>query len=174
VVLDGPATGHALTLLAIPKVIIDTVPEGPLTGPARDCQQLLTDPARTLALLVTLAEDLPVLETLQLSQGLSRLSIKTGPLVVNRLYPPRFRSGMNALMLDELSTVADDDVLTPVLRAARLQRQRAKLNEQYVEKLRADLPLRQIHLPDLFTPEINRKAIETLADRLGEQLDAAD
>lgn len=36
VILDGPATGHVLTLLRIPKVILDTVPEGPLTGPARD------------------------------------------------------------------------------------------------------------------------------------------
>ncbi len=174
VVLDGPATGHVLTLLAIPKVIIDTVPEGPLTGPARDCQQLLTDPGRTLALPVTLAEDLPVLETIQLHEGLARLAIKTGPIVVNRLYPPRFRSGMNALMLDELSALTDDEVLVPVLRAARLQRQRATLNEQYVDKLRTALPSRQIHLPYLFTPEINRKAIDTLADRLGEQLDAAE
>ena len=58
VVLDGPATGHALTLLAIPKVICDTVPEGPLTGPARECLSLLTDEARCQTVLVTLAEDL--------------------------------------------------------------------------------------------------------------------
>jgi len=172
VVLDGPATGHILTLLAIPKVILDTVPEGPLTGPARDCQQLLTDPQRTLAVLVTLAEDLPVTETLQLERGLARLGLGLGPVVVNRLYPPRFGSGINALALDELKTASDDAVLAPVLRAARLQRQRAQLNDHYVEKLRTKLPLRQLHLPYVFTAEIDRNAIESLSERLGEQIEA--
>jgi anion-transporting ArsA/GET3 family ATPase len=172
VVLDAPATGHALTLLAIPKVIIDTVPDGPLTGPARDCQQLLTDAARTQALLVTLAEDLPVTETIQLAQGLENLHITRGPLIVNRLYPPRFSTGFNGLALDELKSVGEGDVLYPVLRAARMQRQRARLNDQYVEKLRTSLPQPQLHLPYLFTSEVNRAAIDTLADRLGEQLDA--
>ena len=73
VILDGPATGHVLTLLRIPKVILDTVPEGPLTGPARDNWSLLTDPKRCLTVLTTLAEDLPVTETLQLSRGLAEL-----------------------------------------------------------------------------------------------------
>lgn len=172
VILDGPATGHILTLLAIPKVIIDTVPEGPLTGPARDCQQLLCDPKRTRAVLVTLAEDLPVTETLELSRGLSRLNISLGPVIVNRLYPPRFGTGINALALEELKDVADDAMLSPVLKAARMQKMRAQLNEQYVEKLRSELPLAQLHLPYLFTADFTRQALETMADRLGEQLAA--
>jgi hypothetical protein len=63
-------------------------------------------------------------------------------------------------------------VLAPVLRAARLQRQRALLNEHYVEKLRHALPLRQIHLPYMFTSEVGRSAISSLADRLTDQIDA--
>lgn len=172
VVLDGPATGHILTLLAIPKVILETVPEGPLTVPTRECQKLLTDPAKTQTLLVTLAEDLPVSETRQLAQGLKRLGVAQGGVVVNRLYPPRFGAGMNALALDELQNALNDPEYGAMLKAARLQRQRARLNEHYVEKLRGELPLRQLHLPYLFTNEVTRQSIEVLAERLGEQIAA--
>ncbi len=188
VILDGPATGHVLTLLAIPKVICDTVPEGPLTGPARDCLSLLTDPARTLAVLVTLAEDLPVSETVQLSAGLRGLGIHLGPVVVNRLYPPRFKSGVNSLALDELlagpaasaaseiesQTAAEvpADALSAVLRAASLQRQRSALNEHYIKVLHESLPLPQLHAPHIFNATFARPALEALADRLGEQVEA--
>lgn len=174
VILDGPATGHALTLLRVPKVILDTVPEGPLTGPARDCRQLLTDPLRCRAVLVTLAEDLPVTETLQLAHGLRELGIALGPVAVNRLYPPRFGTGMSAIALDELSASAaasSDAVLGPVLAAARLQRQRAQLNDSHVARLRAELPEPQLHLPYLFRSVFERQALEELADRLDGQLD---
>lgn len=182
VVLDGPATGHALTLLAIPKVICDTVPEGPLTGPARECLALLTDEARCQVVLVTLAEDLPVSESIQLSAGLRQLGLHLGPIVVNRLYPPRFRSGVNALALEEILAAAQpspaeaqgapDEVLSAVLKAAHLQRQRSNLNEHYLKTLQAALPLLQLHAPYLFTAQFARPAIETLADRLAEQVDA--
>ena len=181
VILDAPATGHALTLLAIPKVICDTVPEGPLTGPARDCLALLTDPARAQAVLVTLAEDLPVSETIQLSTGLRGLGIHLGPVVVNRLYPPRFRTGVNALALDELLAAQTDSApdgddgqqaLSAVLRAARLQRQRSSLNEHYIKALKDALPLPQLHAPYIFNATFARPALEALADRIGEQVDA--
>jgi anion-transporting ArsA/GET3 family ATPase len=174
VILDGPATGHALTLLRVPKVILDTVPEGPLTGPARDCFQLLTDPQRCRAVLVTLAEDLPVTETLQLAQGLQELGVGLGPVAVNRLYPPRFGNGMSAVALDELSASAaasTDPLLGPVLAAGRLQRQRAQLNDHHVARLRAALPTPQLSLPYLFTPTFARPELEELADRLDGQID---
>lgn len=174
VILDGPATGHALTLLRVPKVILDTVPEGPLTGPARECRQLLTDPRRCRAVLCTLAEDLPVTETLQLAQGMRELDIALGPVAVNRLYPPRFGSGMSAVALDELSAspaALGDALLGPVLAAARLQRQRAQLNDTHVARLRAALPEPQLHLPYLFTAAFGRASLEELADRLEGQLD---
>lgn len=174
VILDGPATGHAVTLLRLPRVILETVPDGPLTGPARECQQLLTDPRRCVAVLATLAEDLPVTETLQLAKALAELNITVGAVAVNRLYPPRFSRGTSALALDELSAgpAVADPVLGPVLKAARLQRQRAQLNDQHVQRLRQALAVPQLHLPYLFRPEFARAALEELADRLEGQVAA--
>ncbi len=172
VIFDAPATGHSITLLRIPEVILSTVPEGPLTGPARACHDLLIDPARCLTLLVTLAEDLPVSETLQLATALRGLSLNLGPLVVNRLYPPRFAGGISSLALSELSQAGGPDLgpLLPLLGAARLQQQRFALNAQYMERLGKDLPLPQIHLPYLFTPEFGPAALEDLSQRLEGQI----
>lgn len=174
VVLDGPATGHALTLFRIPRVILDTVPEGPLTGPARECWQLLTDPGRCLALPVTLAEDLPVSETLQLGRGLREIGMSLGPVIVNRLYPPRLESGLPAVALDELSAspaALSDPVLGPILMAGRLSRQRAHLNKHHVERLKSLAAPAELHLPYLFTPEFGPREVESLAERLGDQIE---
>lgn len=175
VILDAPATGHVLTLLRIPKVILDTVPEGPLTGPARDNWNLLTDAKRCLTVLTTLAEDLPVTETLQLAKGLAELRLPRGPVVVNRLYPPRLSAGLPKVGFDELlrsEAALSDPVLGPVLRAARLHRQRAQLNEHHVERLRRELPLPQLHLPYLFRETVSKQELDELADRLEGQVEA--
>src|SRR5258706_446576 len=67
VILDGPATGHLITMLLIPQAILDAVPEGPLTRPAAATMALLRDPQRTAMVLVTLAEDLPSNEAIELA-----------------------------------------------------------------------------------------------------------
>ena len=72
VVFDMPASGHAVSMLRVPWVITETVPEGPLTRDARTIKELLTDPARTAAVLVTLAEEMPVNEALELEGKLER------------------------------------------------------------------------------------------------------
>lgn len=171
VVFDAPATGHSITMLKIPSVILGTVPEGPLTGPARACQALLTDPARCLALLVTLAEDLPVSETLQLSRGLAELKISRGPVVINRVYSPWFNSGTNLLALSDcLAAPEAHQDLAPLLSAAQLARERNELNERYLAYLAEHLDAPQIRLPHLFTREFQRAAIDDLADRLSGQI----
>ena len=62
VIFDGPATGHLLTMLRIPQVTLETVPDGPLTADASLIRDLLVDPVRTALWIVTLAEEIPVTE----------------------------------------------------------------------------------------------------------------
>lgn len=171
VIMDAPATGHSINMLRIPQVILSTVPEGPLTGPARACQELLTDPQRCRALIVTLAEDLPVSESIQLAVGLRELGLPFGPLVVNRLYPPRFSSGPAELALAELAR-RPPEALRPLLRAASLQQHRSVLNQQHMDRLREELPLTQIHLPYLFTADFDASCVEELSRRLEGQVSA--
>src|SRR4051812_44326267 len=75
VVFDMPASGHSISMLRVPWVISETVPEGPLTRDARTIKDLLCDPARTATILVTLAEEMPVNEALELESKLSASGI---------------------------------------------------------------------------------------------------
>lgn len=171
VILDGPATGHIVTLLSIPQAILEAVPEGPLTRDARSARELLTDPARTQVAMVTLAEEMPVNESVELSEKLrARVGVSLGALVVNQLYPPRFVTGPSARALEELPETTDDETLDPLLVRARIASRRRAMNERYLEKLATSLPLPQAKLPYLFAPEFGVAQVEDLSRRLEGQL----
>ena len=173
VIFDGPATGHLITMLAIPQAILDAVPEGPLTRPAQAAVDLLRDPKRTAMSIVTLAEDLPSNEAIELSKkATEKLGVTLGPLVVNALYPPRFVTGVSARALTALPEDVGDAGLQPLVTAARTAQRRRELNDKYLERLRRELPVPQAQLPYLFMPEFGLKAVEDLAARLEPQLAA--
>jgi anion-transporting ArsA/GET3 family ATPase len=173
VILDGPATGHLITMLQIPQAILDAVPEGPLTRPAEAAVELLRDPKRTSMSIVTLAEDLPSNEAIELSRkATEKIGVTLGPLVVNALYPPRFATGVSARALAALPENVDDDGLQPLVTSARTAQRRRELNDKYLERLRTEVPVPQAHLPYLFTADFGPKAVEDLAARLEPQLAA--
>jgi anion-transporting ArsA/GET3 family ATPase len=168
VVFDMPASGHSVSMLRIPWVIVDTVPEGPLTRDARTVKELLCDPARTAAVLVTLAEEMPVNEALELEQKLTGFGIVPQQIVCNQVYPEHFAVGAPVTrVLDTLA--ADDHLRSPlheVTTHSTLSRSRHALNARYLEELRrrAHAPLKE--LPMLFTPTLGPAHIHALGQRL--------
>lgn len=178
VILDGPATGHVLTLLAVPDAILAAVPEGPLTNPARATHDLLRDPARSAFVIVTLAEDLPVNEAIELSKKATAMGMPPGPVVVNGLFPPRFRTGSSAeglrLLLGQDNGAAlrdgSDPTLAVLVDSARLSERRRALHDRELERLRNELPLPQLQLPYIFRADRGPDALSELADRLEGQL----
>ncbi len=173
-ILDGPATGHLVTMLSIPQAILDAVPEGPLTRPASATLSLLRDPARAAMVLVTLAEDLPSNEAIELKRRVDQqLKMPWGPLVVNLLYPPRFTQGPSARAIAALPESVGDSELQPLVTSARTAQRRRALNERYLERLRTELPLPQVQLPFLFKPRFGPEELDELASRLEGQVQAA-
>jgi anion-transporting ArsA/GET3 family ATPase len=171
VILDGPATGHLVTMLQIPQAILEAVPEGPLTRPAQATSELLHDARRTAMVLVTLAEDLPANESIELSRrAAEKVKVPQALLVVNALYPPRFSQGVSARALHELPEDVGDAALQPLVASARTAARRRALNDQYVEMLRTALPLPQAHLPYVFTADFGARAVVDLSERLEAQI----
>jgi anion-transporting ArsA/GET3 family ATPase len=84
-IIDSPATGHALALAQIPEFLARVIPGGPIARAAKDGLGVLTDPAMTGALIVTLPETLPVTEALELKAGLARHRFPVTAVVVNRV-----------------------------------------------------------------------------------------
>ena len=86
VVLDAPAAGHALSLLALPRTILKTVPAGPLRKLARDVDTLFSDPARAALVAVAEPAELAAKETEELVAGAKGAAgVATALVVVNRV-----------------------------------------------------------------------------------------
>src|SRR5580700_2244283 len=71
VILDAPATGHGLDMLRVPKIIVEAVPPGVLRGDAEEAWKLFQDPTRCGVILVTLPEEMPTTETIELAEALT-------------------------------------------------------------------------------------------------------
>jgi anion-transporting ArsA/GET3 family ATPase len=168
VVFDMPASGHSISMLKVPWVIVDTVPEGPLTRDARSVKELLQDPARTSAVVVTLAEEMPVNEALELEGQLGQLGITPQQLVVNQIYPDHVPAGTPvAKILDTL--VADPALGSPLAEVAEhasLSRDRRRLNAHYLEELRRRTRTPVVELPMLFAQTLGAAHVRELGARL--------
>jgi anion-transporting ArsA/GET3 family ATPase len=89
VILDLPATGHALALAQIPSSLLRILPGGPIVEAVKEGLQLLTDPAQTGSVVVTLPETLPVSEAMELADGIRKHQIPLAAMIANRVpYDP--------------------------------------------------------------------------------------
>jgi hypothetical protein len=161
VVVDAPATGHAVQLLRVPSALVDTVPGGPLRSDAEWMQAMLVDHARTTLAIVTLPEEMPVNEAIELdAQVRSVLGIHRGALFVNAMPDGRFTAEESA----RLAELADaPPPLGPAARAGRLQAIRAEQAARYLERARAALDLPAAVIPLLPIAEWGPDAVERVA-----------
>lgn len=91
VVLDAPATGHALGMLQSPRTFGAIARVGPIAGQAQRVAQLLADPARCGYLAVAHGSEMAVTETLELEDALRReLERELEAVIVNGVLPRRF------------------------------------------------------------------------------------
>jgi anion-transporting ArsA/GET3 family ATPase len=168
VVFDMPASGHSVSMLRVPWVIVETVPEGPLTRDARTIRELLCDPARTAAVIVTLAEEMPVNEAIELEGKLTTLGIVPQQMLVNQVFPRHFPPGSPvSRVLDAL--IADPALAPPLAQLtahAHLSRDRRALHERYLAELRTRTRAAIGELPMLFAHTLGLAEVTQLGDRI--------
>ncbi len=157
IVLDAPATGHAITFLRVPQVLLQTLPPGPMTREAMKMRDLLEDRAVTAAVLVSLPEELPVNEALELHAALrDQVHIRTHAAVLNAVFPERFSEGDLEALVDhpELHTVA------------KAHHDRGAMAVLAGTKLERNLNAPVYTVPRLFVPKFGRAAIEQVMEHL--------
>ena len=114
VVVDAPASGHGLAMLTAPSTFGDIARVGPIRRQAHKVRDMLADPQRTGYVAVSLPEEMPVTETLELGGRLhDAVGLGLDMIVVNGLYPDRFRAKDAAAL-----RAAATDSLPPDARAA--------------------------------------------------------
>jgi anion-transporting ArsA/GET3 family ATPase len=164
VIVDAPATGHAVQLLRVPAALVDTVPGGPLRHDAEWMRALLVDPKVTSVALVTLPEEMPVNEAVELDgQVRTVLGMHRGALFVNAMPPARFGAD-EAARLPALA--GKRPPLGPAAEAGRLQALRAEHAARYLARARGALDLPVTVLPLLPFPSWGREGIEAVADAI--------
>ncbi|HEX2849001.1 MAG TPA: ArsA-related P-loop ATPase [Acidimicrobiales bacterium] len=167
-IIDAPAAGHAVTFLTSARGLLDAARVGPIRAQAHDVVELLSDPARCQVILVTLPEETPVNEVVETAYTLEdRVGIKLGPVVVNGLYPAL--DGLDADPAEAARTAGvevTDTQIAELRAAADFRRQRQELQSVQLARLAETLPLDQLRLPFLFTPEIGPSELEVLSTAL--------
>ncbi|MHB8330431.1 MAG: ArsA-related P-loop ATPase, partial [Acidimicrobiales bacterium] len=178
ILVDAPATGHAMTFLSSAQGLLDAARSGPVRSQAADVVELLSDPARCQVALVTLPEEMPVNEVVEAAFALEdRIGITLGPVVVNGCLPdaPLLAEDPMAAAVGAGVTLAVDQAES-LAAAATFRSRRSRLQEQQLVRLAEELPLPQLRARFLFSADIGPEQIEQLAGdisagvgRLGDQ-----
>jgi anion-transporting ArsA/GET3 family ATPase len=136
VILDAPATGHGVTLLAAPMLVSEVITNGPFAAMAGELAALIADAERCGIVVVTQAEEMPVEEALELRSALrERVRRDAEALVVNGLYPP-------APPRRDEDSGKDNELVS-------LWRRRRELNERELARLASSWQGPRVELPQL-------------------------
>ncbi len=164
--LDAPAPGHGLDMLRGPKVIVDVAPPGLLRREATRAWKLFSDPRQAGVIVVTLPEEMPVTETLELLAAVQgELKLPVAQVVVNGVLPELFSPQERDELLGPrvLEGAPGDEALAAGARRAR----REKIQQESLVRLRDSVAVPLTMLPHLFEDVASPKSVGVLAQRLG-------
>ncbi len=175
VVLDAPASGHALAMLRSPQTFSAIVRVGPLAEQAQALRELLEDTKRSAYVAVTHASEMAVTETLELEEGLRReLDRDLDAVIVNGTMPRRFsRQDLEriALAAGDGGDGGDADVASNAVRMARTVNDRARVQLAQIARLRRQRfaegsPPAVLTVPFAFVQVLDLDAVGRIGDRL--------
>jgi len=170
VVLDAPATGHALGLLHAPYTFGAIARVGPIFSQAQHIRELLEDPLRTSYLTVTHPTEMAIGETLELHADLhERVSREPLATIVNATLPRRFDAGELA-RIAALAHLEREPRRSAAL-AARTVHHRAAAQQRHLARLRR-AGARVLTVPFVFAPQLDSHAVRHIGDALAHKLQA--
>jgi len=184
VLLDAPATGHALGMLQSPRTFRAIARVGPIAAQAQQVQALLQDPRRCGYLGVAQGTEMAVRETVELDAGLRReLDRGLHAVIVNAVLPQRF-TGAELARLAQLSDGvpaqraptpgsrrqwASDSLTRSATLAARAVHQRARYQHNQIARLRRRR-FQVVSIPFQFGAELDLPAVTRIAEHLARKL----
>jgi anion-transporting ArsA/GET3 family ATPase len=165
VILDAPSSGPGALMLAAPREVMQGAPRGPLFDGAEWIQKLLSDERQTTVNLVVTPEELPVSEAVDLYHRLKdQLDLPLGAVFLNRILEDPFPSRSAPI----LEAAGRHPLGAALASSAALLRARLKLQETYIDRLRAGVDLEAVLLPEILASGDDRDVVNRLADALAE------
>jgi arsenite/tail-anchored protein-transporting ATPase len=142
IVVDGPAAGHAVTMLTSAAGLRSAISTGPVRAQAEDVLAMLADATRCQVALVTLPETTPINETVATAFTIEdRVGVELTSVFVNAVD--------DGAELDEEAALddVDADAAAALRAAARFRGERLRVQRSAIEQLSAALPLDRLHVP---------------------------
>lgn len=181
IIVDAQASGHMLTFLSAPMGLADAVQVGPLRRQSEWIIDMLRDRERTRVHMVTLAEEMPVQETVETSGALrTSVGLVPGVAFANAIYTSNPNSKdslehsnpekLDADVLKEAAAAAgfrlEDDDIAALVGYAGFFKARSAIQRRHLAGLRRNIEEPVIELPFLFSAGLALPDIERLADEI--------
>lgn len=181
IVLDAPPTGRIVPFLEAPQGVTEIVRVGPIKRQSAQIQDMLVNPARTKAVLVTLLEEMPVTETAESVQALQDAGLAVGPIIANQVVTPRLAPDEADALIDAgashlRDTVGgaglslDEDTATLIHEQVLSHRERLQLQDELRDRLARETGLPLLELPQLTGATFDASDLEVLADVIAQQV----
>lgn len=169
IIVDAPATGHSLPLLSTARTLMEMLPIGPIGKTAGELNRLLADPRRTAAVIVTIAEEMAVNETIEMTAELSRAGALTvGPVIVNAVCPERFTAEESRWLM-----ASEPDASDALVAAGRYQIEKRRRAAEQIARIRAELHVEPVQLPFVVNGTLDRPHLRRLIGALEEAFPVA-
>jgi anion-transporting ArsA/GET3 family ATPase len=186
VILDAPATGHALGMLRSPQTFGAIARVGPVASQAHRVRDMLADRARSAYLAVALPTEMAVTETIELQDGLhEHLGRDLSAVIVNELLPRRFTpaelerigaldgaagAGTEAGSRRGRTARTDAGVRHSAAHAAVAVHERARVQHNQLARLRRR-GFDVVSVPFVWNAGLDLGAVEAIAGHLDARLD---
>jgi Mrp family chromosome partitioning ATPase len=167
VIVDAPATGHALDMLRVPFVIENVAPPGLLRRDAARAAKMFRDPERAGAVLVTLPEYMPASETIELSNALANeLEIPVLHLVINRVLDVLFSEKERPVLENLPAELPEDSEIRGLAVAGKRRALRESVQAKAVRRVCGHIDAPCAELPYYSGLESDTAAIDALSEAL--------
>lgn len=174
ILVDAPASGHAVTFLRSPRGLLDAVASGPINSQAREVLELLTDAARCQVLLVTTAEETPVNELVETAFSLEdEIGLHLGPVLVNGVLADRRLPADVRRAARRAGVELDGGVRRALETASAYVRRRVDAQQAQLARLDELLPLTRLTVAQRPKAGLTHADLPALADELLAALRAA-
>lgn len=167
VIVDAPASGHAIALLQTPHSFREIARVGPVANQAGKIEATIGDPDQTGVGIVAVGEEMSVNESLELESALTApaegTSLAVDRILFNGLYPDRFAPA-EVRRLIKLRTQASGPAARAALEAATAEAARAAAQRRQLARVIADGRAPVGELPFLFAPRFGVTQLEQLSE----------
>ena len=161
IIVDAPATGHGVQMLNLPAVMMNAVQSGPVFREAAAMQKMLLDREITAINLVTIPEEMPVVETVELYHKIrDEFRMPLGCLMINQVCRPLFDAADDAAIDQLFESACNDVMLRDPFHVARLETSWRGINKKFIDEVLRKIDLPVVEIPYLFTESFGRSAVE--------------